>query len=106
MKKVNTETLEKMAKDKNIDKNKIETLANNYKSKSENELIEELIKVGKNLEGKEEVVSKIRTVLNDEQKKKLDSIMEKINENSTPTKKVKKELEKLLDNKKGTIYID
>ncbi len=94
MKKVNTETLEKMAKDKNIDKNKIETLANNYKSKSENELIEELIKVGKNLEGKEEVVSKIRNFLNDEQKKKLDSIMEKINENSKPTKKVKKRIRK------------
>lgn len=94
MKKVNTETLEKMAKDKNIDKNKIETLANNYKSKSENELIEELIKVGKNLEGKEEVVSKIRNFLNDEQKKKLDSIMEKINENSKPKKKVKKRVRK------------
>lgn len=94
MKKVNTETLEKMAKDKNIDKNKIETLANNYKSKSENELIEELIKVGKNLKGKEEVVSKIRNFLNDEQKKKLDSIMEKINENSKPTKKVKKRIRK------------
>ena len=94
MKKVNTETLEKMAKDKNIDKNKIETLANNYKSKSENELIEELIKVGKNLEGKEAVVSKIRNFLNDEQKKKLDSIMEKINENSKPTKKVKKRIRK------------
>lgn len=95
MKKVNTETLEKMAKDKNIDKNKIENIANNYKSKSENELIEELIKVGKNLEGKEEVVSKIRNFLNDEQKKKLDSIMEKINENSKPNKKVRKKIKKI-----------
>lgn len=78
MKKINTDALEKMAKDKNIDKNKIEEIANGYKGKSESELMDELIKIGKNLKGKEEVVSKFKTFLDDDQRKKLDTIMGKI----------------------------
>ena len=114
MKKVDTEILEKMAKDKNIDKDKIEKIANGYKGKSEGELMDELVKIGKTLEGKEQVVSKLKAFLNDEQRKKLDAVMDKIydaevkdkieskknksknnnniNDSSTPsnTKKVKK----------------
>ena len=80
MKKIDPKTLEKMAKEKNIDKDKIENIANNYKGKSENELIDELVKIGKNLEGKEEVISKFKAFLDEEQRKKLDSIMSKISD--------------------------
>lgn len=80
MKKVDPKALEQMAKEKNIDKNKIEKIANNYKGKSESELMDELIKIGKTLEGKEEVVSKFKTFLDENQRKKLDSIMNKISE--------------------------
>ena len=78
MKKVDTEILEKMAKDKNIDKDKIEKIANGYKGKSEGELMDELVKIGKTLEGKEQVVSKLKAFLNDEQRKKLDAVKDKI----------------------------
>ena len=57
MKKIDQKTLEKFAKEKNIDKNKVEKIAEGYKNKSEDELIDELVKIGKNLKGKEEVVS-------------------------------------------------
>lgn len=80
MKKVDTESLEKMAKQKNIDKDKIEEIADSYKGKSESELMEELIKIGKTLEGKEEVVSKFKTFLDEKQRKKIDLIMNKISE--------------------------
>lgn len=80
MKKVDTGALEKFAKQKNIDKNKIEEIADNYKGKSQNELMDELIKIGKTLEGKEEVVSKFKTFLDEDQRKKLDTIMNKISE--------------------------
>jgi hypothetical protein len=80
MKKVDTDLLEKMAKEKNIDKEKIEKIADGYKGKSENELIDELVKIGKNLEGKEQVVSKLKAFLNDEQRKKLDAVMDKISD--------------------------
>ncbi|WP_455543756.1 hypothetical protein [Intestinibacter sp.] len=78
--KIDQDTLEKFAKEKNIDKNKIETIANNYQGKSEDELLEELINIGKNLKGKEEVVSKFKNFLKPEQQEKLDSIMNKISE--------------------------
>ena len=78
MKKVDTEILEKMAKENNIDKYKIEKIADGYKGKSEGELMDELVKIGKTLEGKEQVVSKLKAFLNDEQKKKLDAVMDKI----------------------------
>lgn len=80
MKKVDTDLLEKMAKEKNIDKEKIEKIADGYKGKSENELIDELVKIGKNLEGKDQVVSKLKAFLNDEQRKKLDAVMDKISD--------------------------
>ena len=80
MKKVDPKALEQMAKEKNIDKDKIEKIASNYKGKSESELMDELIKIGKTLEGKEEVVSKFKTFLDENQRKKLDSIMNKISE--------------------------
>lgn len=80
MKKVDTDALEKFAKQKNIDKDKIEKIADNYKGKSQNELMEELVKIGKTLEGKEEVVSKFKTFLDEDQRKKLDTIMNKISE--------------------------
>ena len=44
------------------------------------ELIDELVKIAKNLKGKEEVVSKFKNFLNPEQQQKLDSIMNKISE--------------------------
>ena len=37
MKKVDPKTLEKFAKEKNIDKNKVEKIAEGYKGKSEDE---------------------------------------------------------------------
>ncbi|MEF9992461.1 MAG: hypothetical protein RSD22_10240 [Romboutsia sp.] len=80
MKKIDTDVLEKMAKQKNIDKGKIEKIADNYKGKSQNELMDELVKIGKTLEGKEEVVSKFKTFLDEGQRKKLDVIMNKISE--------------------------
>ena len=69
--KIDQETLEQFAKEKNIDKNKIENI---------DELLDELINIGKNLKGKEEVVSKFKNFLNPEQQQKLDSIMNKISE--------------------------
>ena len=86
MKKVDPKALEKMAKDKNIDKDKIEKIADIYKGKSENELIDELVKIGKTLEGKEEVISKFKTFLDENQRKKLDSIMNKISESELKDK--------------------
>ena len=53
MKKIDQKTLEKFAKEKNIDKNKVEKIAEGYKNKSEDELIDELVKIGKNLKGKD-----------------------------------------------------
>ncbi len=67
--KLDTESLEKMAKQKNIDKDKIEKMADSYKGKSENELMEELIKIGKNLDGRDEVVSKFKAFLDENQRK-------------------------------------
>ena len=93
MKKFDKDAFEKMAKNKNIDKEKIETIANNYKGKSENEIINELVKIGRNLDGKEEVISKIKGFLNEKQAKKLDDVMNKISEaeiNQKTTKKVKR----------------
>ena len=52
-----------MENEKNIDKNKVEKIAEGYKNKSEDELIDELVKIGKNLKGKEEVVSKFKNFL-------------------------------------------
>ena len=93
MKKVDPKTLEKFAKEKNIDKNKVEKIAEGYKGKSEDELIDELVKIGKNLKGKEEVVSKFKNFVDPEQQKKLDSIMTKIN-NAEVKEKVKKNAKK------------
>ena len=97
MKKVDPKTLEKFAKEKNIDKKKVEKIADSYKNKSEDELMDELIKIGKNLKGKEEVVSKFKNFLDPEQQKKLDKIMskitdaevqEKVKKNAKNTKKI------------------
>ena len=90
MKKVDPKALEQMAKEKNIDKDKIEKIASNYKGKSESELMDELIKIGKTLEGKEEVVSKFKTFLDENQRKKLDSIITKISEAELQDKIVSK----------------
>ena len=93
MKKVDPKTLEKFAKDKNIDKDKVEKIATAYQGKSEGELIDELVKIGKNLKGKEEVVSKFKTFLDPNQQKKLDNIMTKITD-AEIQEKVKKNLNK------------
>ena len=92
MKKLNTDALEKMAKEKNIDKDKIEKIADNYMGKSENELMEELIKIGQTLQGRDEVVSKFKTFLDENQRKKLDTIMNKISD---------AEMQNKLDSKKS-----
>ena len=99
MKKVDTEILEKMAKEKNIDKDKIEKIADGYKGKSEGELMDELVKIGKTLEGKEQVVSKLKAFLNDEQKKKLDAVMDKIYD-----AEVKDKIEHKKSKSKSTIH--
>ena len=108
MKKINTDALEKMAKDKNIDKDKIEQIANGYKGKSENELMDELIKVGKNLQGKEEVVSKLKAFLDEDQRKKIDNIMDKISQAEVQNKIESKKLnsKKLAPSKKGEPEVD
>ena len=93
MKKIDPKTLEKFAKEKNIDKKKVEKIADGYKNKSEDELIDELVKIGKNLKGKDEVVSKFKNFLDPEQQKKLDDIMTKIN-NAEVKEKVKKNAKK------------
>ena len=86
-------SLHKLVDEKNIDKNKVEKIAEGYKNKSEDELIDELVKIGKNLKGKEEVVSKFKNFLDPEQQKKLDSIMTKIN-TAEVQEKVKKNAKK------------
>ena len=101
MKKIDQKTLEKFAKEKNIDKNKVEKIAEGYKNKSEDELIDELVKIGKNLKGKEEVVSKFKNFLDPEQQKKLDSIMTKIN-NAEVQEKVKKNAKKNINKPENT----
>lgn len=78
MKKIDKEAMEKFAKEKNIDKNKIEEIADSYKNKSEDELMDELVKIGKTLQGKEEVVEKFKAFLDENQRKKVDTIMNKI----------------------------
>jgi hypothetical protein len=78
MKKIDKEAMEKFAKEKNIDKNKIEEIADGYKDKSEDELLDELVKIGKTLQGKEEVVEKFKAFLDENQRKKVDTIMNKI----------------------------
>lgn len=93
MKKVDPKTLEKFAKEKNIDKNKVEKIAEGYKGKSEDELIDELVKVGKSLKGKEEVVSKFKNFLDPQQQQKLDTIMNKITD-AEVQEKVKKNAKK------------
>lgn len=100
MKKVDPKTLEKFAKEKNIDKNKVEKIADGYKGKSEDELIDELVKIGKNLKGKEEVVSKFKTFLDPAQQQKLDSIMNKITD-AEIQEKVKKNAKKTKSINKG-----
>lgn len=92
MKKVNTEAIEQMAKEKNIDKDKIQQIADGYMGKSENELMDELVKIGKTLQGKEEVVSKLKNFLDDDQRKKIDLIMNKISN---------AEVQDKIDNKKS-----
>lgn len=104
MKKINTDALEKMAKDKNIDKDKIEQIANGYKGKSENELMDELVKIGKNLQGKEEVVSKLKAFLDEDQRKKIDTIMDKISQAEVQNKKLKSK--KISKNQKEESEID
>ena len=86
MKKLNTEALEKMAKEKNIDKDKIEKIADNYIGKSEDELMDELVKIGQTLQGRDEVVSKFKTFLDENQRKKLDVIMNKISDAEVQSK--------------------
>ncbi|MGL5755126.1 MAG: hypothetical protein ACRCYC_07335 [Paraclostridium sp.] len=86
MKKIDKEAMEKFAQDKNIDKNKIEEIANGYKDKSEDELMDELVKIGKTLQGKEEVVEKFKAFLDENQRKKVDSIMNKISNSEAQEK--------------------
>ncbi|MEG2246279.1 MAG: hypothetical protein RSC84_02420 [Peptostreptococcaceae bacterium] len=86
MKKIDKEAMEKFAQDKNIDKNKIEEIANGYKDKSEDELMDELVKIGKTLQGKEEVVEKFKAFLDENQRKKVDSIMNKISNSEVQEK--------------------
>lgn len=86
MKKIDKETMEKFAQEKNIDKNKIEEIANGYKDKSEDELMDELVKIGKTLQGKEEVVEKFKAFLDENQRKKVDSIMNKISNSESQEK--------------------
>lgn len=106
MKKVDPKTLEKFAKEKNIDKNKVEKIANGYKGKSEDELIDELVKIGKNLKGKDEVVSKFKNFLDPAQQQKLDSIMNKITD-AEVQEKVKKNAKKTKSiNKSGNTQIE
>ena len=109
MKKIDKEAIEKFAKEKNIDKNKIEEIADGYKNKSEDELMDELVKIGKTLQGKEEVVEKFKAFLDENQRKKVDTIMNKIANaeaqekvNSKKSKKAKSDhSKKELPNKKS-----
>ena len=94
MKKIDKEAMEKFAKEKNIDKSKIEEIADGYKDKSEDELMDELIKIGKTLKGKEEVVEKFKAFLDDNQRKKIDNIMSKISAAESQDKINSKKLKK------------
>lgn len=94
MKKIDTDAMEKFAKEKNIDKNKIEEIAESYQGKSQDELMEELINIGKTLQGKEEVVDKFKSFLDENQRKKVDAIMSKIAEAEVKDKINSKKLKK------------
>ncbi len=105
MKNINQDALNQFAKEKNIDKNKIEEIADSYKGKSENELLDELISIGKHLKGKEEVISKIKPFMDDKQKAKLDMIMDKISQAQlddvkTKTNSAKSSVQKKVKTKK------
>ena len=80
MKKIDVDAVEKFAKEKNIDKNKIEEIAESYQGKSQDELMDELINIGKTLQGKEEFIDKFKSFLDENQRKKVDAIMSKISE--------------------------
>lgn len=94
MKKIDVDVVEKFAKEKNIDKNKIEEIAESYQGKSQDELMEELINIGKTLQGKEEVVEKFKAFLDENQRKKVENIMSKITaaevKDKVSSKKIKK----------------
>lgn len=94
MKKIDVDAVERFAKEKNIDKNKIEEIAEGYQGKSQDELMEELINIGKTLQGKEEIVEKFKAFLDENQRKKVDTIMGKISaaevKDKVSSKKIKK----------------
>lgn len=109
MKKIDVKAVEKFAQEKNIDKNKIEEIAEGYQGKSQDELMEELINIGKTLHGKEEVVEKFKAFLDDNQRKKIDNIMNKIADaevkdkiSSKKMKKSKSETSKEVSSNKKT----
>ena len=80
MKKIDVDAVEKFAKEKNIDKNKKEEIAESYQGKSQDELMDELINIGKTLQGKYEFIDKFKSFLDENQRKKVDAIMSKISE--------------------------
>ncbi len=86
MKKVDKSKVEKMAKEKNIDKDKIKQNLEEYEDKSQEELMDELAKIGETLKGKEEIMEKFKMFLDDKQKKKLDNIMGKLASNDAKKK--------------------
>jgi hypothetical protein len=75
-----------MAKEKNIDKDKIKQNLEEYEDKSQEELMDELAKIGETLKGKEEIMEKFKMFLDDKQKKKLDNIMNKLASNDAKKK--------------------
>lgn len=65
-----------------IDKEKVkkmkDKLKEDYSGKSEDELFDELKKVGKNIKDKDKVLEKLKPLLNGKQKEKLDQILKKL----------------------------
>ena len=86
MKKIDKAKVEKMAEEKNIDKDKIKDSIEQYENKSQEELLDELSKIGEALKGKEEIMEKFKMFLDDKQKKKLDNIMSKLATNDAKKK--------------------
>ncbi len=65
-----------------LDKKKIEEIKqkvkDDYVGKTEDELMAELKKVSKNLDGKEKMIEKLKPLLNKKQKEKLDKILKQL----------------------------
>ncbi|WP_099191490.1 hypothetical protein [Tepidibacter mesophilus] len=74
---------EKKLKEANLDKEKIKKMKDkvkkDYEGKSEDELMEELKKISKKIDNKDNILKKLKPLLNKKQQEKLDKITKELN---------------------------